>query len=364
MLALPNSDSPRILVPVDNATAASRAMLRFSASLSWRDTVKRVGVSALLRARAHAAFPDRITVAESRSSLRHYLGDVFGEPVDVSLGLGTTRANRKPVLQVFDTHGRSLAFVKVGDTTVTEALVRAEAVSLQRLEESELPWSLEVPRLLHLGRWSGASVLAMTSLQTSFWQRPSRQFSVPVDAMTLLHSVFHEGERPLTQMPLWDTIVAAHASLMPSEARERLGEALSALGATGATRPLAEGAWHGDWTPWNMSRRQGRIQLWDWERFETGVPLGLDPCHYAVNALCLRDGVSLDSVMRGLHLAGIDKDRSTETHLIGALYLATITSRYLTGAEADVGGSIAGTSLVMLDALCGWLGLPAGATRG
>ncbi len=127
LAVLPNAAAPRLLVPVGNPTAAARAMLRFSAALSNRDTVKRVGVSALLRARADAAFPDRIVVAERAGSMRSYLSDVFGEQVDFSLGLGTARANRKPVLQVFDARGRSLAFVKIGDTEVTEALVRREA---------------------------------------------------------------------------------------------------------------------------------------------------------------------------------------------------------------------------------------------
>ena len=359
---LPNSRSPRILVPAHNPAAASRAMLRFSAALSARDTVKRLGVSALLRARANAAFPDRITVAESADSLRHYLGEVFGETVDFSLGLGTARANRKPVLQVFDARGRSLAFVKVGGTEVTEALVQAEAASLQRLGEAHLPRPFEVPRLLHLGRWEDSSVVAMTAIQTSFWQRPSRQFSLPLEAMALLHGAFADGSGPVAEMPFWAGMLEAQSSLRPSEVRERLGEALAVLGQT--EDRLAVGAWHGDWTPWNMSRRRGRLQLWDWERFETGVPLGLDRCHYAVNAVCRRDGVSVDAVMRGLELAGIGNDRSAPEHAVAAAYLATITCRYLAGAETDLGDVIADRSLVMLDALCAWLGLPASVRRG
>jgi hypothetical protein len=284
--------------------------------------------------------------------------------VDFSLGLGTARANRKPVLQVFDARGRNLAFVKIAGTPVTEALVRAEAASLQRLGDAELPRMFELPRLLHLGRWEGASLVAMTTLQTSFRQRPSRQYFVPVEAMTLLHGAFAEAARPLVEMPLWDSMAAAQASVAPSAARERLGEALDALGHAAADRPLPTGAWHGDWTPWNMSRRRGRLQLWDWERFETGVPLGLDRCHYAVNAVCRRDGLSLASVMRGLDLAGIDHDRAGEDHVVGAAYLAAITCRYLVGAESELGGMIADRSLVMLDALRAWLGLPASVGRG
>jgi hypothetical protein len=359
-------------VPAGNPAAAARAMLRFSASLSTADTVKRLGVSALLRARSDVAFPDRIAVQERTGSLRHHLGEVFGEPVDFSLGLGTARANRKPVLQVFDARGRNLAFVKIGGTPVTEALVRAEAASLQRLGEAELPRMFEVPRLLHLGRWEGASLVAMTTLQTSFRQRPSRQYVVPVEAMALLHGAFAEEARTLAEMPLWESMALAQASLVSSATRDRLGEALDALGHAAADRPLPTGAWHGDWTPWNMSRRRGRLQLWDWERFETGVPLGLDRCHYAVNAVCRRDGVSLESVTRGLELAGIRQDRvtegapedATEDRLVAATYLAAITCRYLVGAESELGDVIADRSLVMLEALRAWLGLPAGVRRG
>jgi hypothetical protein len=202
----------------------------------------------------------------------------------------------------------------------------------------------------------------MTPLETTFRQRPGRQFVVPVEAMSLLHGRFADGYRPLAEMPFWDPMVQAQAALRPSEARARLGEALEVLGRTEDV--LQVGAWHGDWTPWNMSRRRGRLQLWDWERFERGVPLGLDRCHYGVNAISRRDGVSVDSVMRGLHLAGIDNEPSTEAHAVGAAYLATITCRYLSGAETEAGSLIADRSLVMLDALCTWLGLPASVQGG
>ncbi len=223
---LPSSQAPRILVPAGNPVAASRAMLRFSSALSDADTVKRLGVSALLRGRAYAPFPDRITVAERAGSLRSHLGDVFGEPVDLSIGLGTARANRKPVLQVFDARGRSLAFVKIGVTPVTEELVQAEAAGLRRLGEADLPELFEVPRLLHAGTWDGRSVVAMTSVQTSFRQRPSRQYAVPVEEMALFHGAFAEATRPLRELPIWQTMLDWQSGLKTVASRERLGEAL------------------------------------------------------------------------------------------------------------------------------------------
>ena len=361
---LPNADEPRLLVPAGNPTAAARAMLRFSAALSTRDTVKRLGVSGLLRSRAVGAFPDRISISERAGSMRSYLEDVLGEPVDFSLGLGTARANRKTVLQVFDTRGRSLAFVKIADNTITETLVQAEAASLRRLAEADLPAQLEVPRLLHFGGWEGATVIVMSALDTSFLQRPSRQFDLPATEMAAFHRAFAEPAAPLTQTPLWRQLVETQASLQPSSASECLNEALDRLGRAAAERPLPLGAWHGDWTPWNMSRRRGRLQLWDWERFETGMPPGLDRCHYGINTVVRRDGLEHASVMRGLELAGVSNVPGSEDHLVGAAYLASITCRYLRGAETHLGDMISGRSQVMLEALSAWLGLPTEVRRG
>jgi hypothetical protein len=364
LVVLPNAAAPRLLVPVGNPTAAARAMLRFSAALSNRDTLKRVGVSVLLRSRADSAFPDRIVVAERAGSMRAYLSDVFGEQVDFSLGLGTARANRKPVLQVFDARGRSIAFVKIGGTEVTEALVRREAGSLERLAEAGLPAELEVPRLLHLGTWEGSTIVAMTALETSFLQRPKRQFEVPAEEMGLFEASFDEGTRPLTDSQLWDQMVTAQKSLTSAGVRLRLGDALEQLRLASEERPLRFGAWHGDWTPWNMSRRRGRLQLWDWERFETGVPMGLDRCHYGVNTVTHTEGFDQKSILRGLELAGVPASPGSDEHLVAAAYLAAIACRYLVGAEGHLGETIADRAEVMLQTLCVWLGVPMEARRG
>ena len=361
---VPHARAPRILLPADNPVASSRAMLRFSAALSPRDVLQRTGVAAVLRARGAAAFADRIVVQERVGSLRHHLANVLGEPVDLSIGLGTARANRKPVLQVFDARGRSLAFAKIGDNAVTERLVRREAESLRRLATAPLPARFEVPRLLHLGEWEGAAVLVMTSLATSVRQRPGRQYSVPHEEMVLLRGAFAETPRALVDTPLWTQVTGVRDRLPSSPATDRFADALAVLADTAGDRPVEVGAWHGDWTPWNMSRRRGRLQLWDWERFETGVPAGLDACHYGVNAVCRRDGASVEAVLRGLELAGVRRDGPAADHLVGGAYLAAITSRYLPDAATELGDAIAERSVVMLESLCTWVGLEERISRG
>ena len=110
--------------------------------------------------------------------------------------------------------------------------------------------------------------------------------------MAAFHRAFAEPAAPLTQTAaVASSWSRRRPSLQPSGGRAS-GSARRWTGSVAPppNGPLPLGAWHGDWTPWNMSRRRGRLQLWDWERFETGVPLGLDRCHYGVNAVVRRDG--------------------------------------------------------------------------
>jgi Phosphotransferase enzyme family len=347
---LPDAHSPRMLVPADNSAAASRSLRRFSAALSVPDTVKRLGISATLR--CGLAFPHRIEVSDNAASLRSWLSDVLGEPVEFSVALGTARANRKPVLQVFDSRGRSLAFAKVGATPLAEKHVAAEVEALTVLGAAGTPARIEVPKVIRAGRWHGILVLVMTSLDTSVWQRPSKQWELPTSVMDALHGHFAGHPQPLVQTPMWKSMHAARDQLAASQTRDRLDTALTRLERLAGDRDTVPGAWHGDWTPWNMARRRGRIQLWDWERFDTGVPRGLDRCHYGVNAVCRRDGASMPAVLEGLRLAGVDPTSgSDDDRLLAGTYLAAITCRYLIGADSELGSTVRDRSLLMLDTL-------------
>jgi len=110
--------------------------------------------------------------------------------------------------------------------------------------------------------------------------------------------------------------------------------------------------WHGDWTAWNMGRSRGKVLVWDWERFETGVPSGLDPLHYHVNAVTVRSGSSAAAFRRGLALAhgGVPKPGS-ESHLRSCLYLIAVTARYLGLVDTARGADIAERATDALTAL-------------
>ena len=132
---VPDAASARLLIPAERRGAA-RAMLRFSASLHLREVVQRVGVAAGLRVIGTRMLPDRIQIlGGSGDDIESRLAEILGHPVTVSLGIGPARANRKPVLGVFDPHGRPVAFVKVGDSRVATGHVTGEAANLHTIAD-------------------------------------------------------------------------------------------------------------------------------------------------------------------------------------------------------------------------------------
>ncbi|MGW0804167.1 hypothetical protein [Nonomuraea sp. NPDC002799] len=189
----------------------------------------------------HAALPRRLAprrwwhlgsqiLVPVEGSIAAHLSEVFRQPVETVVHVRPAlRANRKPVLEA-RSGGRRLAFVKIGDSPRARALISTEAAALRKLTGLALS-TVITPRVLHHGDWRGLAVLALSPL-------PVRRGRVP---------------QPL------------------------LREAITEIAGTGG--PCA--AWHGDLAPWNISpSSDGRVLVWDWERYEVGVPYGFDAMHH------------------------------------------------------------------------------------
>jgi hypothetical protein len=128
--------------------------------------------------------------------------------------------------------------------------------------------------------------------------------------------------------------------------RHEEGRALAAAArdlVTGAGGTVLEyGAWHGDWSPWNMASVADRLLVWDWERFGTGVPVGFDPLHHELQAAIVRDGVPPDAAVRR-SLAGAPellRRPPAEARLTALLYLTDLATRYLTDRQAEAGNRL------------------------
>ncbi len=348
---VPGLRAPRLLVPLAGAPTVSRAVRRYSAAATRAEIWSRTTLAAALRATGPATFADRVRVhGTDAGSLAAALAEVIGEPVTFSVGIGSARVNRKPVLQLFGLDGRPRGFAKVGDSPRARSDVVAEARALRLLAERAW-YSFTPPALLGQIGWRGRIVLVMGDLHYDRAQRPEDRRGPPLTAMTELTEAYAGPPRELEELS-WtrrQRRIADH--LEDARARRRMIAALDATVEAAAGRLWPIGAWHGDWTPWNMARWRGRLQVWDWERFEVGVPQGLDRLHYLVNVATRREGASAGSVQRALLAAG---DGGPESHLLGAAYLIAVAGRYLPLAEGPGGQHIADRARRFLDVLGRW----------
>ena len=355
---VPHNARPRLLVPSCNAVAAGRALLRFSAAISPQQAAARTVLSRAARFGGVRVLPHRIEITGGEDhSIVHYLSQVFGEPVECSLGIGNARANRKPVLEVFSSSGRSVGYAKVATTSVATVHVDAEVSALRELADRALPPEIAVPRLLHVGDWSGFLVSVMTSLRPDPVSTVRLRHRVPRDEMSAFSRAWGSPTRPLPGSVLWADVSARCSALESSPARGRLHDAMEKVEKLSDDRALMMGAWHGDWTPWNMARSDGRVLLWDWERFATGVPAGMDLLHYGVNAAAGGAVRTMKDVHRGLTAVGASTryDGSAASLVVGA-YLTTVATRYREAVDQEGGPLLRGKADVMLDALEYWTG--------
>lgn len=346
-LVVPSAGRPRLLVPASAPAAAAESVRRYSHALTPGERVVRTVLALGLRSGLMDALSrDRLQVTASAQereqvvSLQQRVGELLGRPVVFSLGVGTPRANRKPVLQALTPDGESLAYVKLGDTPLTRQLLTDEAAALGRLAERDLP-GLVVPELLYHGEWEQLGVLVQSALPTPAW--PRRRRGLPVSALRTLVDTFAAGSAPATALPFWQNVIADTDRITDPARLAVYTELVAAVRDRVGEQSVTSTAWHGDWAPWNMAWVSGEVRVWDWERFAEGVPAGFDPLHYLVQVRAGRVGwiPALEEI--GSHarsaaqIAGQPADRAGPLALLYPLELAR---RYLIAAAPDSGTSL------------------------
>ena len=357
-LLLPHVRRPRLLVPVGRRPSAaavrrygegSGRLARWSAaglSVAGRTGLAQV----LLRDRVRLSLP----AGQDVTGIEEHLGEVLGREVLVSLHLSPPRANRKPVLQLLSPRGETFAFVKVGVSPLTSRLVQAERTSLEAVRAAGLQ-TVRAPTVLHSGPWRGLQLLVQSALPV--WQR--RRALTPELVQQAQREVAGIGGTPADELvasAYWSRLTDRVAALPPSPATDQLATALSGIAAAAGGVRLARGAWHGDWTAWNTAAADGTLMVWDWERFETGVPVGFDAVHLALQTdLVNRSNDPLASAERCLATApavlapfGLS---AQQAHVTAMTYLAELATRYLGDRQSEAGARLGDVGAWLLPAL-------------
>jgi hypothetical protein len=339
-VVLPTAERPRLLLPAGVPGAAAGALRRYSHDLGPRQRMTR----ALTATAARAGFADRIPrdrlhVTGSGESIEDRLSELLSRRIVVSVGLGSARANRKPILHALTPGGEALAFVKVGDTATARELIAAEAAALGRLSGRSFS-GLRIPRVLHHGDWRGLGLLVLSPLPTGAFSLRSRR-GAPVAAMRELTGATRR--LPLAAGTFWPRF--ADVPLDDPDQRKRLADAVARIGEAYGDDEIDFGAWHGDWAPWNMAWHRGRVQLWDWERFDPDVPAGFDLAHYRLQTGGGYDTWPDPAILAPLGLAGRTAAITVE------LYLLELARRYLTAAQGELGEPLRPQAAALLDLL-------------
>ncbi|MGA8112051.1 MAG: hypothetical protein WCA46_00155, partial [Actinocatenispora sp.] len=272
-VVLPDVARARLLAPAGDTRVTVGAVRRYSEPQSLTSRLKRRAVVAAFRTGTDGLLlRDRVRIhaPEGADHIERFLHGLLGHQFELSVHIGPARANRKPVIQLLDDQGRTVAFVKLGVNDLTRTLVRGEAQALLDLADVGFR-QLRVPTVLATGQWHGHEVLASSAL-------PVEQPRVPLDrarlvgAMREVAGVVGLHRQPLAESPYWSGLRGRLAALTDSNDGRTLAAAGHELVSHIGEYRLDFGAWHGDWTPWNMAAVTDALLVWDWERFTVGVP--------------------------------------------------------------------------------------------
>jgi hypothetical protein len=291
-VALPSGRRPHLLIPADSRAAARSALRTY---MDARRTV-RVGAAGLalyLRIGALPVVGQRVRVSAAAGRAREsgrepilveYLREVFERTdLEIAIRMGGRRPNRKPVLQILTRSGELLAYVKVGWNDVTRSLVANEVAVLRRFAAGAEPTAFTFPTVLHAGTCGELEVLVMAPVLPVSWLRRVGTEAELAEVARQIAALTPETREPFGASVYWQETLARlqalHDSVRPSRF-EVLADLATRLEDEYGKSEIGFGEWHGDWTRWNMGRRDSRIVVFDWERSGRRVPVGLDAAHF------------------------------------------------------------------------------------
>lgn len=352
-VALPSPARATLLLPLRPSRATAAVLQAHRTPGSLRQRLRHALLVAFARVGAAHLVPHKVTVVPSDprapDDLYTWLGAIVGGPVSLGIHLGPPRANRKPVLQLMDDHGRTVAFAKVGINELTRELVRAETGALTSLENPDFS-CLTIPHILRSGQWREHELLVLAPVDTRSTSR-SRPRLLQRAMVELSTSQGHARE-VLVRSAYWKQL-RCRVENLPGPHTVGLLAAVTSVEVGSADLDVPLGAWHGDWTPWNMATRGDRVVLWDWERFCVGVPLGFDALHFELQSTIRRrrlapyDAVSAITSRAAPLLAPFGV-AAREAPLVTATYLIEIGARYLHDRQQEAGSRVGDISAWLL----------------
>lgn len=345
-LALPRAANPRLLVPLASPQAAATALARNHDATSKKARLARAALGAGLRVGLTQRLADRVDVFTDPSLstaerpdhlLTEHLRHVFGRrDLELAVILGVPRLNRKPVLQVLASDGTVVGYVKAAWNQLTSALVRNEAQVLAQLAAAR-PVTFTPPALVAAGPWRTLELISASALPNAERPDVAQIFDPPLAVIAEIAGLWGRSTGRLADSSYWNGVRERAGS---DGAGEILRGAVAWIEKQFGSVEMAFGAWHGDFTPWNMARLGDDTFLWDWER-AAPAPAGLDLLHFLFQTRSRFGGggaeraVELSSERTPSLLPSLDVPLDSERAL-WAVYRLELLFRYDEARDAGV----------------------------
>ncbi|MEW6476285.1 MAG: hypothetical protein AB1679_28835 [Actinomycetota bacterium] len=294
-LALPRAANPRLLVPLSSPAAAAAALARNHDATSTKARIGRAALGAGLRVGLTQRVADRVDVfvdpalpaaLRPEHLLTDHLRAMFGRAdLQMAVILGVPRLNRKPVLQVLASDGTVVGYVKAAWNDLTAGLVRNETRVLRHLA-ARRPTTFTPPALVAAGPWGDLELIAASALPNAARPDQAQVFDPPMEVIAEIAGLWGRSTARLADSPYWAGVRERLAAQAGSDV---LDKAVAWIERQFGATEIAFGAWHGDFTPWNMARLPQATYVWDWERAAPG-PAGLDLLHFLFQSVCRFEG--------------------------------------------------------------------------
>lgn len=353
-LVLPSADDPRLVLPAGRGRAAATVLhaLRDASTAKARTLSWALRGAALLHLRT-TDLPDPPLLA---AVARHLAPESVAADLVYGVHLGPRRANRKPVLAVAGPDGALLAIVKWGMNPLTDRLVAHEATALHQLTSLPAHSGVQVPTLLGQGDFAGHPYVVQSPVPTSGAGPWSLDRAIEAQVAVATSGGQTDAEGYLSRF-------AAAWRDRPTTCDPVDRDAAQAFGALATTwlghvrqSSLGHGRWHGDWRRTNMALTRDGCSVWDWERFDSGAPLGYDALHLFLTSRAgsVQDLTTLPAdvfanAARLLRPFGIESRDDAE--LVTCGYLLELAGRYLDDGQSTSGARLGAVAHWLLPTL-------------
>lgn len=329
------------MVSLASRRGASGALTSYNSLRSGRTRLARRVLGLGLRAGvARPLARDKIDIGiAERATVTHlggeFLGEhlrlLFGDQVVMAIG-GGSGPYRKPVLQVFNTDGAPLGYIKVGWNDWTRAAVSREAAALQTC--SAHPMYLGVPDFLGFSVWRGLDLLITGPLPRRSRRISSRSGLPPASVLHEISGLAPGSAGELGASPWWLSVRSRiEADGLDPAARTALALTVDRIERAYGRVTLTFGAWHGDLVPWNLARCGARLYAWDWECSTQNAPHGFDAVHYCFQIAFIEEqcplakaaALAVDGAAATLRALGVPQHLH---RLISVLHLLELAIRH------------------------------------